>query len=165
MPQIGSSAVIGVAASGRTARVEPPARLDDRRQDRQRDLGRRARTDVEPGRGVDALQQLLGDAVGTEHVEHRGAALAARHQPDVADARLERRPQDRELVAAVGGDDQREVIGARHRGAAVGAARVDGLESQLRCQAQERRGDRRVAGDDHPRRRQERLEEDLDRAA
>src|SRR4051812_39752287 len=48
--------------------------LNDAREDRQRDLLRRARADVEPGRRVDAIQQFLRDSVALQLAEHSGAA-------------------------------------------------------------------------------------------
>ena len=96
------------------AAARSPRRVgDDGREDRERDLGRRAGADVDPGRHVDQLEVRLGDAVGAEVGEHAGATLVARHQADVRHAHLEAAPQRVELVPPVGGDDDGEVFGRR----------------------------------------------------
>ena len=83
---------------------------DDLREDRQRDLLRRARADVEARRGVDARAVVVGDLEGCDH---RLAALAARHEAHVGDADVERGGQRVLLVAPVRGDDERGVVGRR----------------------------------------------------
>ena len=50
---------------------------DDAREDRQGDLGRGARADVEPGGHVDPGEQVVGHAVAAQLGEHAVAALAA----------------------------------------------------------------------------------------
>ena len=91
-------------------------------------------------------------------LDHRGAALAAGDEADVRDAGLERRGQRLLLVAAVGGDDDRRVVG---RVSSACGDVVAGAAAQLG----KRGRDRRVADHAQARLRQVRLEEDLQRAA
>ena len=111
------------------------------------------------------LEQLLGDALGAQLLDHRRAALPARHEAHVADARLEPRAQRRHLVVAVGRHDEREVpaLGVSTPSLMSWAATISRPTSG--AERAQRRDDRRVAGHEHARRRQHRLEEDLDRAA
>ena len=126
MPQIGSiasAAALGaatpataterVSAGGRRAAVTADG--DDLRQDRERDLGGRARTDVETRGHVDASELLLGHAVAAQLGEHSRAALRAGDEADVGQARLEAAAQRVQLVAPVGGDDERKIAGPRRR--------------------------------------------------
>ena len=68
---------------GRRRVARRAAHRDDLRQDRERDLLRRARADVEPGGRVDARRSAPAHAVAAQLAEHALAAAAARHQPDV----------------------------------------------------------------------------------
>ena len=131
IPQIGSTAVAtpalaGGAAAGRLAGAAAAVAADgdDPRQDRQRDLGRGARADVEPGGHVDPREQVVGHAVAAQLGEHAVAALAAGHEADVGHARLEAPPQRVQLVAPVRRDDQREIAGPRLEVLAVHADHV-----------------------------------------
>ena len=125
MPQIGSIAS-GAGARRVGTRDDAPERVSPAagarpsrrtatilRQDRERDLGGRARADVETGGHVDARELLLGHAVAAQLGEHAGAALRAGDEADVGQAGLEAAAERVQLVAAVGGDDQREVAGPR----------------------------------------------------
>ena len=56
-----------------------------------------------------AAEQLVGDALGAELIDHGRAALPARHEPDVGQAGLEAGPQDRDLVLPVRRHDERQV--------------------------------------------------------
>jgi hypothetical protein len=89
-------------------------------------------------------------------------ALAARHEADVGQPRLEPAPQRRQLVAPVARDHHPEVAGSRLEVPAHDRAHV---ERELRAEAQQRVRDRQVALDEHARGAHDRLEEDLDRAA
>ena len=167
MPQIGSTAVTAATAAQR--RAAPCSRAGAPRRSRR---GSRARSRPASGRRCRARPACRSRSSSSSAtpssrscVEHRGAALAAGHEPDVADAGLERRPagsrarrgRARRRPAPRSSADG---TGDRHR-------RRDRRPRRARARAepQQRRDDRRVAGDDHPRRRQERLEEHLDRAA
>ena len=81
MPQIGSTANSGGASSLRRAQrrlvVAAVAALDDRREDRQRHLGRRPGPDVQARGVVDAREPLLGHAELAQLLDEREAALAA----------------------------------------------------------------------------------------
>ena len=102
---------------------------DDPGQDRERDLGRRAGADVEAGRHVDPGQQLVRHAVAAQLGQHAGAALGARHQADVRQARLEAAAQRVQLVAAVRGHHQRDLVAVRVDPVAVDRHH---LEAELR---------------------------------
>ena len=120
-----------------------------------------ARADVEPGRDVDARSSSSAHAVGAQLGEHAGAALGWR--PGRRRGRPPRgRAQRVQLVAPVRGDDEREVAGRR-----LSVARRRRRRRRGRARRRSRRppGDRRLADDEHPRRGQHGLEEDLDRAA
>ena len=168
IPQIGSTASVGRGGrdgdlgvpGGRGALPAAPG--DHGREDRQRDLGRGASADVDPGRHVDQLEVRLGDAVGAEVGEHAGAALVARHQADVRHAHLEAAPQRVELVPPVGGDDDGEVARARARVSPPSTATASSPRS--RRERDDRGRDRCVADDQDTWCREHGLEEDLDRA-
>ncbi len=144
MPQIGSTASLGVAAAAGAGAAAAAALLvadgDDPGQDRERHLGRGAGADVEPGGDVDAGQLLVRHAVAAQLCEHAGAAARAGHQADVGHARLQAAPQRVQLVAAVRGDHQRQVA---RRGSSPSPSAIDVAE--LGAEPQQRGGDRRVA--------------------
>ena len=127
----------GVPAAGGERRG---ARCDDLGEDRQRDLGARARADVQPGRRAHARAQLL------RHVERSASSTAAPRarasdQPDVRARRPSSARGERGLlVAAVRGDHQRGVagLGVRRR---CRPPRSRAAAAELR----QRPGDRRVA--------------------
>ncbi len=166
MPQIGSLAVGGRGGPRARSRARPPAHLDDRGEDRERYLGRRAGADVEARRRVDAARaapraRRLRAVRRARPRRACGWPRARRSGRRASSAARRIARSSRPWAATTTARSSADGVG----GAAVVAPRVDGLEPQLRPEAQQRRGDRRVAGDDHPRRGQERLEEHLDRAA
>jgi len=121
IPQIGSTAnggasvraAAGAARAIRSGRALAAAHGDDLGEDRQCDLGRSARTDVDTGGNVDQREVRLGDTVGTQLIEHARTALLARDEADVRHSRVERAPQRVELIASVRSDDKCEVAGRR----------------------------------------------------
>ena len=115
--------------------MRPRCTGDDPGQDRERDLGRRAGADVEPGRDVDPCQLLVGHAVAAQLRQHTRAALGAGHEADVGQRRLEPAAQRVQLVAAVRGDDQRQVAAARVEASPSARATV---EAELPAQPQQR---------------------------
>ena len=152
-----------------TERVSPaPAARPSRRtatilrQDRERDLGRRARTDVETRGHVDARELLLEHAVAAQLGEHSGAALRTGDEADVGQAGLEAPAERVQLVAAVCGDDEREISRPRLEGVALHA---HGIQTELGADQQDGLGSRRRADHEHARRGQYRLEEHLDHAS
>ena len=89
--------------------------------------------------------------------------LRARHEADVRHPRLEAAAQRVQLVAPVRRDDEREVAGPRLEAMPPSTPTTSSPSSApIRRTAA---GDRRLADDEHPRRGQHGLEEDLDRAA
>ena len=150
---------LGARRAQRRGVAAPVARLDEPRDDRQRDLGRRLGLDVQAGGNVDAREQLVGDACLAKLLDERGTALGARDEPDVGKFGLQAGADRLELALAVRRDDDPEV-------ALVDLGRVvaDGrdVEIELRTELLDRRGDRLGSHDVHARGRQRRLQEDLD---
>ena len=103
--------------------------------------------------------ELGGDV---ERVPHRRRADVAGDERHVPDAPLERLHEHGLLALPVGGDHDRGIGRLR-----LDLRRVspDHVEAGRAGELVERPGDRGVADDDHPRRRQLRFEEELDRAA
>ena len=173
IPQIGSTASGGAGAgagsgargarAGSNAAVCFPRRTADHgREDRERDLGRRLGADVDAGGHVDAIEVLLGNAVGTQVGEHARAALAAGHEGDVRNAGLEPAAKDVQLVAAVRRDDERE-IALRRLG--TPALHRDDVQPELRAERSHRAPPIGVSPTTRTRGRgEQRLEEHLDRA-
>ena len=121
------------------------------------------RADRDARRHVDPPEQILVDPVGPQLVEHAGAAPVAGDEADVGDAGLEAAAQRVQLVAPVGGDDEREVAGGRLGVVAVGRGPDRGRAPRRSGSAPRRVGvspttTTRGAGG-------RRLEEDLDRPA
>src|SRR5215203_2429787 len=85
--------------------------LHDPREDREGDLLRGAGADGEARRRVDAIEQRAGDTVAPQLADHALAAPAAGHEADVGQLGLEAAAQRGKLLAAVPGDDEREVVG------------------------------------------------------
>ena len=122
--QIGSTARAGAGAragserggvrSGSNGRSAlPTAHCRHGREDRERDLGRRLGADVDAGGHVDAIEVLLGNAIGTQFGEqpHRacGWPPGRRYGTPVSSPRA----GDVQLVAAMRRHDEREI--ARRR--------------------------------------------------
>ena len=157
MPHTGSTAVSCRRGRRGGARV---VLCDDLGEDRDRDLRRRARADVEPRRRVQLRAELVGKL---ERVTDRGAARTAGDERDVRNAGGERLRENTLLVATVRGED--------HRG--VAAARVDVVSGRPRGRRRSRRRRRawRAPARSAPSRRHDprcgklRLEHDLERAA
>ena len=126
--------------------------LDDLGEDRQGDLLRRPRTDVQPGRRVHALLERVVDIEG---VEHRPTPLGARDQADVGDARIERVDERLLLVEPVRGDD--DGVGRAHLRQRPG---LD-LVAEGGAHHGQRLRDRTVTDDADRRGGQHRLHEDL----
>src|SRR5450432_4146491 len=112
-------------AGGEVAGAGAAAHRDDLRQDRECDLGGSAGADVDAGGHVDQPELLVGDAVCAQLVDHACAALAAGHQADVRNGRVERSAEGVELVATVGRDDEREVAGRRFRAVTLDGHQVE----------------------------------------
>src|SRR5690348_11739207 len=66
------------------------ALLDDFREDAERHLLGKARADVEPGRVLDRIERVLGDAPGRQTPAKLGESLAAGDDRDVRGPRRER---------------------------------------------------------------------------
>ena len=104
MPHTGSTAWRGRTRGSRPGVGASPSSLmalHDRREDRQRDLGRRAGADVDAHVRVHAVPLLLGEV---ELGEHRLTAGVAGDEPDEPDAGVQRRADRSRLVSAVARD-------------------------------------------------------------
>ena len=98
-----SRAALGDGPGGRP---RPPG--DDVGEDRQGDLLRRTRPDVQSGGSHDANLEIVGDV---EAADDRRTALGAGHEADVVDLGAQRGFEHDRFVAAVRGDDDGAGIG------------------------------------------------------
>src|SRR5262245_25325778 len=130
-------------------------RRDDLGQDRERDLLGGLGADLEPGGGSQRASQLLGEIEGGPH---RLAALVTGDEGDVGDALAEGFGEHSLLLASVRGDDHRGVGSER-----AAALRVLALHRVAEPRPEPLQGKRDRGGADDPdgRRRQARLQEDL----
>ena len=143
----------------RAARRARAALLHDLGEDRERDLGGRARADRRSPAGV-CRRSRSSSATSSARDGTAAPRSLARHEPDIRHALGERRGERRLLVAAVRGDDEREVVAASPAPSPRPTSKPD-----VRRELAQRLGDRRVADDHDARRRAARVEEDLQRAA
>ena len=139
------------------------AHRDDPRQDRERDLGRRARADVEARRG-------RRSARAAPPARRRRAARPSTPVPRLGwrPARRTARPPRARGAACAARRGRARRPRARGRRARGSRSSPSARRPRARARAPSRsdgRGDRRVADDEHPRRGQHRLQEHLDRAA
>jgi len=81
-----------------TGSTRPVTQRDELRVDAERDLGVRARPDVEPGGNVQPLELVGPHALVAQPLDRGGTAFRARHESDVGHARTQRRRRGR-LVA------------------------------------------------------------------
>ena len=136
-----------------------PADLDQPGEDRDRDLGRALRADVDPRGCVDLGQPLRIGAEVLKLPDDRGPALLGGDEADVGDAGVKRRP------AARASSSRPWAATTSARSPIDGSPPATHRQAELAAEPAERADDRRVPGDDDPRHRQHRLEEHLEGAA
>ena len=126
-----------------------------------------ARADVEPGGRVDPRRAASSATPSARSASSTAAPrLRLATRPTYADAGLQSRAAgSRSSSRPCAATTSARSSADGHRRPVVVPPGTIASSPSSGAEAQERRGDRRVTGHDHPRRGQERLEEHLDRAA